>query len=279
MTSKQTILVTGGTGKSGRRVASALAGQGHLPRVASRGGEGGLKFDWLDPATFDLASRDITSAYLLAPSGVFDLLPAMRPFIDHLLNKGVGRLVLLSGSTVDRDGPLMGPVHAYIADHAPSWTVLRASWWFENFSEQQHRATIVQEDAIYSATGDGRVAFISAEDIAAVAAAVLTDVDYPSGDLILTGPESLSHDEVAGMISESVGRTITHHKLSVAKLSDRIQKMMGLPADYATLLAELDGELAGKAEPTTDVVATLTGRKPRRFADFVRDAGVVWRKG
>lgn len=73
-----------------------------------------------------------------------------------------------------------------------------------------HRAAIREEDAIYSATGNGRVGFISADDIAAVAARALTDPDMPNGDMILTGPQALSYDDVAVSLGETLGRTITH---------------------------------------------------------------------
>ena len=103
------ILVTGSTGKTGRRVVKRLLDLGRSVRAASRAGDGArsVRFDWLDPTTFESASKDIGAAYLLAPSGVSDVLAAMKPFIDHLLAAGVGRLVLLSASSLEPGGPMI----------------------------------------------------------------------------------------------------------------------------------------------------------------------------
>jgi ergot alkaloid biosynthesis protein len=273
------ILVTGATGKTGRRVVERLRGLGRGVRAASRGGEGAwsVRFDWLDPATFEPAGRDIGAAYLLAPAGVSDVLTGMKPFIDHLIEAGVGRLVLLSASSLEPGGPMMGAVHAYLAANAPKWTVLRPSWFMQNFSEQQHRDTIRNERAIYSATGDGRVGFISADDIAAVAAKALTDPDMPNTDIILTGPEALSYADVADRISGAIGQRVTHRRLDVAALAARFEALSGLPPDYARILAGLDEAIArGSEDRTTDGVARITGRPPTRFAEFAAAAAPAW---
>ena len=171
---------------------------------------------------------------------------------------------------------MMGAVHGYLAAHAPSWTVLRPSWFMENFSEQQHRVSIVEENAIFSATGNGRVAFVSADDIAAVAAAVLTDPETPNGEMVLTGPSALSYDDVAQIISEVVGRRIVHRKLPVDALAERFRQL-GLPADYAHTLANMDGLLASGAEDrTTGVVSSVLGRLAIPFERYAQSAKGAW---
>jgi ergot alkaloid biosynthesis protein len=274
------ILVTGATGKTGRRIVERLHGLGRTVRAASRTGDGTslIRFDWFDPTTFELASKDITAAYLLAPSGVYEVLSSMKPFIDHLLEAGVGRLVLLSASSLEPGGPMMGAVHSYLAANAPSWTVLRPSWFMQNFSEQQHLATLRNERAIYSATGDGRVGFVSADDIAAVAARALSDPDMPNTDLILTGPEPLSYDDVADSIGAAIGQRITHHKLAPAALATRFEVLAGLSPDYARVLAGLDAAVAkGREDRVTDNVARITGRQPVSFAEYATGAAAVWK--
>lgn len=272
------ILVTGATGKTGRRVVGRLLADGQAPRGAARTpGNATSRFEWSDPSTFAAAAEGVRAAYLLAPSGVLDLLPAMRPFIDHLLSRGIGRLVLLSASSLEPGGPMMGQVHAYLARQAPRWTVLRPSWFMENFSEQQHRPTIRDEHAIYSAAGDGRVGFVSADDIAAVAARLLVDDASANGDLVLTGPEALSYDEIARTIGDSVGRPIEHRRLTGAALARRWEAQ-GLPPDYANLLAAMDDGVArGDEDRVTDAVLRVTGRDPISFARFASDAAASWR--
>lgn len=272
------ILVTGGTGKTGRRVAELLRQRGLAARVATRSPDTAdqVRFDWADAGTFAGAIDGVRAIYMVAPAGAADPLDAMRPFIDQAIEARVGRLVLLSSSMLEEGGPLMGGVHAYLKVEAPDWTVLRPSWFMQNFSEAQHIETIRAERRIYSATEDGRVPFIDAADIAAVAVEALVGNDFGNGDLVLTGPETLSYDEVARMISASVGHSVTHHRLSLEALTTRFEAI-GIPSGFAHALSGMDGAIANGAEDRiTDTVETVTGRKPKTFAEFVRENGSRW---
>lgn len=215
------ILVTGGTGKTGRLVAEQLAERGVQPRVASRRPTGAdhVRFEWTDPTTFEAAMSGCQGIYLVAPTDRTDHLGTMLPFLKLAVQRVPGRLVLLSASSLERGGPLMGEVHAWLHDHAPSWTALRPSWFMQNFVTER-LPSILQDDSITSATGDGRVPFIDASDIAAVAVAALTSSDMVSREHILTGPEAFSYDDVAAQISEVVGRPIRHRKLSISDLTE-----------------------------------------------------------
>ncbi len=272
------VLVTGGTGKTGRRVADLLRGRGIAARVGTRlpVSSDQVRFDWTDAGSFADAILDVRAVYMVAPTGAADPLDAMRPFIDKAIGAGVARLVLLSSSMLEEGGPLMGAVHAYLKAEAPGWTALRPSWFMQNFSEQQHLDTILAEGRIYSATEDGRVPFIDAGDIAAVAVEALLDDDFGNGDLILTGPETVSYDEVARMISVSSGRPVAHHRLGLEELTSRFEAI-GIPGAFAQALAGMDGAIAHGAEDrVTDTVEVVTGRRPKAFAEFVRENGSRW---
>src|SRR5580700_3754779 len=116
------LLITGGTGKTGSRLAVKLRKRGLAVRIASRTpGSGVTQFDWMNTATFALAVQGmIQSVYLVAPSTA-DPLTAMRPFLDFALVSGVQRFVLLSSSSLEEGGPMLGQVHQYIKQHAPAW--------------------------------------------------------------------------------------------------------------------------------------------------------------
>mgnify|MGYP001604094834 CR=1 FL=1 len=272
------VLVTGGTGKTGRRVADLLRGRGIAARVGTRSpvSSDQVRFDWTDAGSFVDAILDVRAVYMVAPTGAADPLDAMRPFIDKAIGAGVARVVLLSSSMLEEGGPLMGAVYAYLKAEAPGWTALRPSWFMQNFSEQQHLDTILAEGRIYSATEDGRVPFIDAGDIAAVAVEALLDDDFGNGDLILTGPETLSYDEVAKMISVSSGRPVAHNRLGLEELTSRFEAI-GIPGAFAQALAGMDGAIAHGAEDrVTDTVEAVTGRRPKTFAEFVRENGSRW---
>jgi uncharacterized protein YbjT (DUF2867 family) len=118
-----------------------------------------------------------------------------------------------------------------------------------------------------TATGSGRVGFIDVDDIAAVAVHALTDAAVPGTDLVITGPEALSYDEIAATISQVTGRHVRHRPLTYEQMRDRLAT--GIPEEFAALLARLDRSIAEGAEDrTTDTVERVTGRAPRAFRDF-----------
>ncbi len=275
---RNNILVTGGTGKTGSRLVNRLRASGHCPSIATRTPDSAdqVRFDWQDSSSYQAALDNVKAIYLVAPANVSEPLDVMRPFIDRAIADGVERFVLLSASSLEEGGPMMGAVHGYLREHAPRWFVLRPTWFMQNFSEQQHLPTIRDEHAIYSATGNGRVPFIDADDIAAAAAVALTDHDIPNGDAILTGPETLSYDEVANTLSIALGFTITHHHLSGQQLVERFEAS-GLNKNYADLLTAMDLQIAdGSEDRLTNAIVQMTGKSPRHLTSFVAQNIEAW---
>lgn len=273
------ILVTGGTGKTGRRVVEQLQLRGAKPHIGTRTprADDQVRFDWKDSTVFKSAFESIEAVYLVAPTDEFDSLGAMKDGLDAAINAGVQRFVLLSASLLDEGGPMMGEVHAWLSSNAPEWAVLRPSWFMQNFSENQHLAPIRDEAAIYTATQDGRVGFIDAEDIAACATALLLAPEIESTDHILTGPEAVSYDTVAATMSRYLGKKVTHKRLSVQELAERFQSL-GLPDGYANVLADMDDSVAkGEEDRTTESVYNIIGRPANSIDAFVGRNVSAWR--
>jgi ergot alkaloid biosynthesis protein len=276
------ILVTGGTGKTGGRLAARLRHGGWSALNASRssgpsGGAGSVAFDWYDGRSHGAALDDVERVYLVAPVGASDPVEVMEPFIERAIANGVRRFVLLSSSLIEEDGPAMGKVHALLRRRAPEWAVLRPSWFMENFSVGHHAATIRDEGAIYSATDDGLVPFIAVEDIVEVAFRALTNDQAPNQDLLITGPEALSYDAAATIIGQARDSAVRHMRLSAEQLTERFAAT-GVPPDYAAMLAGLDRAIAHGAEArTTEVVPQLTGRPAQSLAAFAARNAEVWR--
>ncbi|MEO1188882.1 MAG: ergot alkaloid biosynthesis protein [Pseudomonadota bacterium] len=274
------ILVTGGTGTTGRRVSAQLAARGFRYRAATRNPKAkhDIRFDWMDETTWAAAMDGGASVYLVAPSGVAEPLMVMIPFMKRAIRTGVKRFVLLSASSLEPGGLMMGAVHAWLRDHAPEWVVLRPTWFMQNFSEGQLLAPIRDDGAIYTATDGGRIGFIDAEDIAAVAVKALSQPEFESGDLILTGPAALSYDDIAKTLSDALDQQVKHHHVSVAELTERYMTHSGLPEAYAQALAAMDANIAaGSEDRITDAVMRIAGRPPRSLVDFVTDNRAVWR--
>ncbi|MER7344160.1 NAD(P)H-binding protein [Streptomyces aurantiacus] len=282
MPERQTVLVTGATGTTGSRVTARLAALGHTVRAASRtartappAGARAIPFDWYDETTHAPALEGATRAYLVPPPGDPDPSAVVLPFLERARAAGVTRVTLLGSSAIGPGGPGVGRVHQLLADKPlfEEWTVLRPSWFMQNFTDDRsHAAGIRADGTLTTATGTGRVPFVDADDIAAVGAHTLTSAPAPEHDLIITGPQALTYDEVAATITRLTGRTVSHRSVPPRQLADHLTRR-GVPAEWARVLAALDAAIGEGAENrVTDTVERLTGHAPRAFADYYRAA-------
>ncbi|MFI1252533.1 NmrA family NAD(P)-binding protein [Streptomyces netropsis] len=274
MNTPSATLVIGATGTTGRRVSAGLIAEGHRVKAAGRNatpveGAQAVRFDWDEPATWDEAVDGVDRVYLVPPIGSSDPAAVMLPFLRQARAAGVHRAVLLSSSAIPAGGPAVGQVHQALPGLFEEWAVLRPSWFMQNFTGSTPHARSIREDgAVLTASGEGRVGFIDAEDIAAVAVRALTDEQAPNTGLVLTGPQTLSYDDVAAIISEVTGRPVVHRHLTFEQLRDRWAAE--IPLEFATMLAGMDRAIADGAEDrTSDTVLRLTGRPPGTFRAFV----------
>jgi uncharacterized protein YbjT (DUF2867 family) len=274
VTAPTEVLVLGATGTTGSRVAAALRERGAAARTATRRPRSAsdVRFDWADRATHAPALRGVSALYLVAPVGDADPAATVEPFLHEAVGRGVRRVVALSSSAVPAGAPGLGAVHALVAATVPEWTVLRPSWFMQNFTGDHPVARGVRTGEIVTATGDGRIAFVDADDIAAVAVHALTDTVAHDTDHVLTGHAALSYADAAATITRRTGRPVRHRSVPPDDLARRIGAH-GVPAEFAVVLAALDDDIRGGAEDrTTDTVERVTGRPPRSFTDFVAAA-------
>ena len=193
---KQTTLVLGGTGKTGRRVAQRLVARGVPTRVGSRSGE--PPFDWEDEATWAPALQDVESVYIsyypdVAIPGAVE---AVRSFAELAVGEGVRRLVLLSG----RGEEEAQRAERVVQEMGVEWTVVRCSWFNQNFSENYLLEPILSGKVVLPA-GDVPEPFVDADDIADVAVAALTEEGHAGEIYELTGPKLLTFAEAIAEIS------------------------------------------------------------------------------
>ena len=268
------ILVTGATGKTGRSLVSQLQAKGIPHHAASRTCE--RPFDWTRPETWDAALNGVGAVYLVAPPTVDDPYGRMIAFLEAAKQRGVGRFVFLSMAKLAPGAFAHGQVHQWLQDNADDWAVLGPSAFMQNFTEGSHLATIRGEDAIYSNTRDGRVSFISADDIARAALALLTGPGGQNRDFVITGDETLSYDHVAEQIGQACGRPIAHLRITSEELVARFLAR-GLPEQTARFLAFGYEAIAGGAfDWTTEVFRELTGQPPISFRTFAETSAPVW---
>lgn len=279
------ILVTGATGNTGSQVVARLTQLGLPVRAATRGARGPdspaehVHFDWADPSSHEAALAGVERMYLVAPALVDDPSTLMLPFLERAWERGVRRIVLLSSSAVPQGAPGLGLVHRALVERSPEWTVLQPSWFMQNFVSERHHhgASLKHEGLLVTATGEGRVGFVDAGDIAEVAVRALADETAHDTAHLITGPQALRYDDIAAVISEVAGRPTRHVKVD-PDAARRHMMSAGMPEPYARFLVSLDEAIRQGAEGrVTDTVERVTGRKPRSFEAFARAHAAFWR--
>ena len=266
-------LITGATGKIGRRVAASLAARGIDTRIVSRSTS--PAFDWNDTSTWDAVLENVTTAFIayapdLAIPGATD---SIRAFVDKAVASGARRLVLLSG----RGEEEAQACERIVAKSGVEWTVVRASWFMQNFSEGEF-LKMVLDGAITLPARNIPEPFIDVNDIADVAVAALTE-DRHSGEIYeVTGPRSITFAELARELSDAVGRDIPFVRIPNDAFAEAIETA-GVPSEVAWLLNYLfDTVLDGRNVEVSDGVQRALGREPADFSDFVRRVAArgVW---
>ncbi|MGY0235853.1 NAD(P)H-binding protein [Longispora urticae] len=259
-------LVIGATGKVGRRVLDLLAGQGLPTRAGSRRSD--PAFDWDSPGTWADALAGVGN---LCVSYFPDLAaPGAPAAIEALtaaaVEAGVGRFVLLSGRG-ERNAQLCERI---VQESGLDHTLLRASWFAQNFSEG-HLLEPVLGGVVALPAGQVAEPFVDVDDIAEVALAALTD-DRHSGKLYeLTGPRLLTFAEAAAEISAAAGRQVSYVPVTSEEFRAALTEAAG--PEYADLLTGLCAEvLDGRNASVAHGVREALGRGPRDFGDFCRAA-------
>jgi uncharacterized protein YbjT (DUF2867 family) len=281
----ETILVTGAGGNVGREVVRALAARRAPVRAALFNvdderrdlpdGVEAARFDFEDPTTFPAALAGVGRVFLMRPPAISDVNRAIKPFIDYAARTGptnaVAHIVFLSLLGVERN-PVVphARIETLLQDSGVPWTMLRCGFFMQNL-DTTHRADIVEHGDLFIPAGRGRTAFIDARDIGAVAARVLTEAGHDNRAYRLTGQEALTYDEVAAIMTETLGRRITYSRPSFLAFARRMRRR-GHPWSYIAVMAGvyLTTRL-GLAEAVTPDAAALLGRPPITMRQYVRD--------
>jgi uncharacterized protein YbjT (DUF2867 family) len=269
-----TTLVVGGNGKTGRRVVQRLRAA-HVPVVvASR--SGARRFDWEDETTWPSAVRGVSTAYVtyapdLAFSGAAD---RVGGFAELAVASGVRRLVLLSG----RSEPEAQRAERLVQASGAEWTVVRSSFFAQNFSEG-FLADSIRAGMLAFPAGAVGEPFVDLEDVADVVAAALLEDRHVGRIYEVTGPRLLSFASAVDAIAAAAGRDIRYLQTTLEEFAAAMAAE-GLPGTFVTELTGLfRSVLDGRNAYLTDGVAQALGRAPRDFADYARDAaasGVWW---
>ncbi|TDE94992.1 NmrA family transcriptional regulator [Occultella glacieicola] len=267
--SEDLTLVLGATGKTGSRVARRLTAVGHPVRLGSRSAQ--PSFDWEDPTTWSGALDGVSAVYIayvpdLALPGAAEVIGA---FADQAVAAGVRRLALLSGRGETEAGIAERRVQGVDADV----TVLRASWFNQNFSESFLLPAVLS--GVFAAPAGRPEPFTDVEDIAEVAAAVLTQDGHAGKVYELTGPRSLTFAEAMAEISAASGLEVRYQEITADEFRAGLESE-GTPPELVDLFVYLFTEvLDGRNSVPTDDVQQVLGRPARGFSDWAREAATA----
>ncbi|MEV0705507.1 NmrA family transcriptional regulator [Saccharopolyspora sp. NPDC050389] len=258
-------LVLGGTGRTGRRVAAGLAARGIPVRIGSRSAT--PPFDWDDRSTWEPVLRDVESAYVsYQPDlAIPEAAEAVGSFAELAVRSGVRRLVLLSG----RGEVGSQRAEQAVQDSGAEWTVVRASWFHQNFSEDFLVET-VRAGEVALPVDEVAEPFVDAEDIAEVAIAALTEDGHAGEVYEVTGPRLLTFAEAIGEIAAATGRDIKYLPVTVEQFSAGMTEQV-VPAEVVAMVSHLFTEvLDGRNAHLADGVRRALGREPRDFRDYAK---------
>lgn len=266
-TNNRTILVLGGTGKTGRRIVKHLQRHEIPVRIGSR--SAGIPFDWNNKANWDASLQGIHAVYIsytpdLAIPGAVDSITA---FVDKAKNAGVEKLVLLSG----RGEAEAQACEQVVLNSGLSATVVRASWFNQNFSEGAF-FSMVESGQITLPVGEVREPFVDVDDIAEVAFVALTQEGHDGEIYEVTGPRLMSFHDVASDLSKATGRPIEYVQISHEAFIDGVASS-GAPKEVVWMMDYLFATiLDGRNESLADGVQRALGRQPRDFSEFTQEA-------
>jgi uncharacterized protein YbjT (DUF2867 family) len=265
--SNSLTLVLGASGKTGRRVAQRLRALARPVRLGSRSGE--PPFEWNQPAGWPSVLRGVTSVYIsyqpdLAAPGASQAIGALTA---QAARSGARRLVLLSG----RGEPEAQLCEQIVRDSGLEFTLLRASWFAQNFSEGHFVDAILGGEVALPVTFVGEP-FIDVDDIADAAVAALTS-DHHVGQLYeMTGPRLLTFAQAVDEIARATRREIRTTQIPAQAYNALLQAQQ-VPPEYVDLIHYLFTEvLDGRNASVADGVSRALGRPARDFSAYVRDA-------
>ena len=273
----KTILVLGGTGKTGRRVVQRLQAAGRPVRVGTPSAT--PPFDWDDQSTWAPALEGVGSVYVTYYPDVAipGAAAAVGAFAELAVATGVRRLVLLSGR--GEEGALRS--EQALQQSGADWTIVRSAFMAQNFNESFFLEPVRAGEVAFLADPGLAEPFIDADDIADVAVAALTGDEHVGQLYEVTGPRLLGWAQAVAEIAAAAGRPIRYVPVSLEEYAALLVENQ-VPADDVKMLtgvfSEIAGVLDGRNAYLSDGVQRALGRPPRDFADFVRDAAAtgVW---
>jgi uncharacterized protein YbjT (DUF2867 family) len=277
------ILITGAAGNIGVELVKRLSARGesvrafvHTRKRAQAIALPGIEIaegDFADPATFEPALRDIDRLFLLIPSSE-KVEQEQRNFVDAAQRSRVKHIVKLSqlGADEKAQGRFQryhAAVEQHILNSGIPYTFLRPNLFMQGLLN--FRPTILSQGAFYAPAGNEKVSVVDVRDIASVAARTLIESGHEAKAYEITGPQALTHAEMADQLSKAIGKPIKY----VDVPPDAMKKALlgfGMAAWQADgLIEDYEHYRRGEASTITSTVREITGSEATTFLQFAKD--------
>jgi uncharacterized protein YbjT (DUF2867 family) len=282
------ILVTGATGSNGTEIVKRLATRNVQVRAMVRNLDRSsaialphieiVEGDFDRPATLLTALAGVERAFLLTSSSERTQAQQIA-FIEAARQSGVAHLVKLSQFGADAHAPgrfqrYHAAVEAALQASGIAYTLLRPNLFMQGLLN--FRSTIATQHAFYAAAGDAQVSAVDVRDIAEVAVAALTESGHAGKCYELTGPQALTHAEMAAHLSRTLGCPVAFVDIPPEAMRDALLGV-GFPVWQAEgLLEEYALYRRGEAAAVTSGVRDAIGKTPRSFEAFARDYAAMF---
>jgi len=283
------ITVTGATGLIGSELVRLLAESGHATRAVSRSAGRITSRPGVAWVLADLGNPRLLEAIIAGTSRLF-LLTDNQPGFGELQLKvvrlarelGVEHIVKVSAlGASDHSRSWIGREHWQVeqalseSPESPMrWTILRPHAFMQNWLGEV-ADTVRADGKIYSAIESGKVPFIDARDIAAVASEVLQRPEgHVNAKRVLTGGVAVGFADVAAAFSDALGKKITYQPISTDEAAQRMRaKGASEQSIEATLALATYQRAGGPTAKISEHVQQILGRPPRTVRDFAHDYG------
>ncbi len=258
------FLITGGTGKTGRRIVDRLQKLGHKVRIGSRSAQ--PSFDWNQSNNWREVLEGIDKVYITYQPDL--AVPGAKEAITELVRQskiaGVKKLVLLSGKG-EREAELCEQI---VINSGIDYTIIRASWFNQNFSENFLLEPIL-EGIVALPQAHVKIPFVDADDIADVAVEIFLNDKHNGNIYELTGSELFTFKEAVDVIAAASNREIAFVPMSLEDYSNVLREMQ-LPEDFVWLIDYLFTVVLGNPDNSivTNDIEKVLGRAPLTFKDF-----------
>ncbi|MBN8565072.1 MAG: SDR family oxidoreductase [Leptolyngbya sp. UWPOB_LEPTO1] len=279
----QMILVTGATGSNGTEIVKRLTAQNVQVRAMVRNHDRAKEIalpnvevvegNFDRPETLLEALTEVDRAFLLTNSTEHAEAQQLA-FVDAAKQSGVKHIVKLSQFAANADSPVRflryhAAVEAAIQASGMTYTFLRPNLFMQGLLN--FRSTITSQNAFYAAIDNAKVSVVDVRDIADVAVAALTETGHEGKIYNLTGPQALTHAEMAEQLSAALNRQIAFVDIPSEAMRDQLLNI-GMPAWQADgLIEDYAHYRRNEAAAIASGIEDATGKAPRQFKDFARD--------